>query len=127
MTPTVQIIIAVVTAALTSPLISKLCSFIYSKASRKKTQLDRIEQNTNAMQEDVKNLKLETQRTNLLLLLADYRDNADIPLKAKEYVSAGGDTYIIPLVAKWYDEKSIAKPEWLQAAIRDHYIGGYED
>lgn len=126
MTATVQIIIAVVTAALTSPLLSKLCSFVYSKMSKKKTQLDRIEQNTNAMQEDVKNLKLETQRTNLLLLLADYKDNADIPIKAKEYVSAGGDTYIVPLVAKWYDDKMIAKPDWLQVALRDHFIN-YED
>lgn len=119
---TAQIFIAILTAALTSPLISKFCSFIYSKMSKKKTQLDRIEHNTSILQEDVKNLKLETQRTNLLLLLADYRDNADIPLKAKEYVSAGGDSYIIPLVAKWYDDKAITKPEWLQIAIRDHCI-----
>lgn len=118
----VQIFIAILTAALTSPLISKFCSFIYSKMSKKKTQLDRIEHSTAILQEDVKHLKLEMQRTNLLLLLANYKDNADIPIKAKEYVSAGGDSYIVPLVARWYDDKAIAKPDWLQTAIRDHYI-----
>ena len=121
-------------AALASPLILKLLDeliiLIKSKVGKTKdTQLDRIERAINSQYNrltsldcDLSEIKLDQLRTNLLLLLRDYRSNSDIPTLAESYIRQGGNSYVIPLLVEWYAEKGLDLPEFLEVACEEHRI-----
>ena len=115
-----EVIITISVAVLASPVITKVLDYLLPKIF-KKNQLYRIENKINKIEDDLADVKLDELRTNILLLLHDYPDSADIPTEAEKYVvKYGGNSYIIPLICSWYSDKGLTYPEWLQKANKEH-------
>ena len=122
-----NIIVAVVVAMLASPVLTKLLDLLaqkFGKTEKKKDkQLNRIETTIDGIKDDLADVKVDELRTNLLLLLHDYPDSADIPAEAEKYVvKYGGNSYLIPLICDWYDSRGLFKPEWLEKAKKEHIV-----
>lgn len=48
-------------------------------------------------------------------------DDGDTIIRlGQQYVEMGGNSYVIPKLANWYDKKGILRPEWLVKAIEEH-------
>ena len=117
-------ILTLIGIILSSGVVIELVKFFLSKATRRsKARVKREEELdifleefpklTNTLDEGLYDLKMRQMRTNLLLLLDNHRNSPEIQTYGKEYVEAGGNSYIIPLLEDWFDEKDIEYPEWL--------------
>lgn len=117
-------ILTLIGIILSSGVVIELVKFFLSKATRRsKARVKREEELDifleefpklkNTLDEGLYDLKMRQMRTNLLLLLDNHRNSPEIQTYGKEYVEAGGNSYIIPLLEDWFDEKDIEYPEWL--------------
>lgn len=117
-------ILTLIGIILSSGVVIELVKFFLSKATRRsKARVKREEELDifleefpklkKTLDEGLDDLKMRQMRTNLLLLLDNHRNSPEIQTYGKEYVEAGGNSYIIPLLEDWFDEKDIEYPEWL--------------
>ena len=109
---------------LSSGVVIEITKYILTRASKRSRKRAKREEELDTFLEDfpevkkklndgLDDLKMRQMRTNLLLLLDNHRNSPEIQSLGKEYVEAGGNSYIIPLLEDWFDEKDIEYPEWL--------------
>lgn len=84
--------------------------------------IDRFEEMESSLESRINEVQMNQLRANLLILLTSHRNNPEIPHVGEEYVSRGGNSYIIPLLLEWYDEKKLNYPEWLVKAKKEREI-----
>ena len=102
-----EIIIAAAAAALGSSGLFAFIQFLINRKDSKNDVLKRMEKTQKSIQRD-------TTRTQLLVLISDYPENASeiLMLAEKYFVQLEGNWYMSSIFNKWLSEREMPKPTW---------------
>lgn len=106
-----DIILGLVSGGALAALITSVTAILQTRKSKQDEILMRLDK----IKEEQDKSEKDALRTQLLVLLADYRDEkSEILTAAERYFSPPlcGDWFMTPLFLKWIQEKEIGKPEW---------------
>lgn len=104
-----DIIIAIVSSVIGSSGIVTLITFLINRHDRKKNGMGKIIKQLDKLEKD-------TVRTQLLLLMNNYKgEEAELLTCAEHYFTdLKGNWYMTTMFNKFVQQNHIAKPEWLQ-------------
>lgn len=80
------------------------------------SKFDAVNQSMGEIKEELKSMKRNEIRLQLMVLMSDYPNKTDeIMLVAERYFSElGGDWYLTGFFKTWLEEHNIDKPSWLK-------------
>ena len=107
----------IVYAILGSGALSALIAGIFNLIVNRKGRLEEIENSLKTIDRRMKTAEKDSLRTQLLLLLSDYPEEANeiMTLAQHYFVDLKGDWYMTSMFNRWLVVHDIAKPEWFNS------------
>ena len=125
-------VVAIIVAALGSPIILEILRKIWDSTGRRRERkkqkeellknIDEKYQELSDLKKEINDIRMSQKRTNLLLMLSDHPNSGDIPKLGEDYVSNGGNSYIIPLLEDWFNSRNLEIPQWLTDALKNQDV-----
>ena len=112
-----EIVVAVVVAAIGSVGLFNLIQFLISRKDKKNDALEAIRKDIAEIKEGMVDAEKDNCRTQMLVLMADYpmQEEEMLRLAQHYFEDLDGNWYMTSLFSKWLELNHINRPKWFDS------------